>query len=178
MTFCKLVEQWRSIPTYEGYLASNKGRIMGRLGKIMNGTIVKNGAAKGYRVVCVRCEDGEYRPKMNHRLVCLAFHGEPIDGQQVAHNDGDKTNNHPDNLRWATAKENHADAIKHGTHQSLHNYGENQGGSKLTEKQVLEILAAPRHYGMQIELAEKYGVTNYCISKIVSGKRWAHLGAR
>jgi hypothetical protein len=41
------------------------------------------------------------------RLVCEAFHGpSPFDGAVVMHIDDDQTNNKPENLKWATQKEN------------------------------------------------------------------------
>ena len=42
-----------------------------------------------------------------HRLVCEAFHGPaPFDSAVVMHLDDDPANNRPENLRWATQKEN------------------------------------------------------------------------
>ena len=42
-----------------------------------------------------------------HRLVCEAFHGPPpFDGAVVMHIDDDPANNTPENLKWATQKEN------------------------------------------------------------------------
>lgn len=47
-----------------------------------------------------------------HRLVCEAFHGpKPTPKHEVAHWDGDKTNNTAPNLRWATHKENCQDTV-------------------------------------------------------------------
>ena len=52
-----------------------------------------------------------------HRLVALAFHGEPEPGQLVRHLDGDQTNNVPSNLAWGTMAENQLDSVRHGTHR-------------------------------------------------------------
>lgn len=50
-----------------------------------------------------------------HRLVCEAFHGPaPFAGAVVCHADDVCDNNVPENLRWATAKENSADAFRNG----------------------------------------------------------------
>lgn len=50
-----------------------------------------------------------------HVLVCEAFHGARPEKHDVAHADGTRTNNHKDNLRWATRLENIQDAQAHGT---------------------------------------------------------------
>jgi len=42
-----------------------------------------------------------------HQLICEAFNGEkPFDGAVVMHIDENAANNRPDNLKWATQKEN------------------------------------------------------------------------
>lgn len=42
-----------------------------------------------------------------HRIVCLAFHGEPpVPNMDVMHLDEDSHNNTPENLSWGTRKEN------------------------------------------------------------------------
>lgn len=49
-------------------------------------------------------KDKNYRVS---RLVCEAFHGPaPFDGAVVMHLDDDPANNKPENLKWATQKEN------------------------------------------------------------------------
>ena len=50
-----------------------------------------------------------------HRLVLLAFVGEPQDKYVGCHNDGDKMNNDISNLRWDTQSGNLRDRVAHGT---------------------------------------------------------------
>ena len=50
-----------------------------------------------------------------HRLVALYFHPSTyVEGYQVNHIDGDKSNNNYKNLEWVTGKENMEHASKHG----------------------------------------------------------------
>lgn len=46
------------------------------------------------------------------RVVCMAFHGEPDGGSEVfaCHLDGDRHNDHYENLAWGTYRANHVDS--------------------------------------------------------------------
>lgn len=177
-------EIWKDIPGYEGlYQASSLGRLRSlprhvgskngslRLwpGKILQG---KANALGGYIEVKLS-RGGKSRRTSAHRVVCEAFHGPaPHTGAQVAHGDGTRTNNRPDNLRWATAKENSADRNLHGTAP----IGEGAGNARLTDKQILEIREEyePR-YGSLSRLARRFGVSPTQILNIVKRKQWTHL---
>ena len=72
-----------------------------------------------------------------HRLVCRAFHGEPLPEQtDVNHKDNDRTNNRAENLEWMTRKEN----LHWGKQQGRDNKGERNGQAKLTEESALQIV--------------------------------------
>jgi hypothetical protein len=103
--------------------------------------------------------------------MCIAAHGPaPKAGMQAAHSCG---NGHlgcvnPRHLRWATRKENMADAKQHGTWA----HGEKQGGSKLTREQVEAIrTSAETHQA----LADRHGIARQTVTKIKAGKLWAWL---
>lgn len=55
--------------------------------------------------------------------------------------------------------------------------GERNGRAKLTEADVLQIIAAYKAGALQKNLAARYGVTDVAISKAISGKNWRHLRA-
>lgn len=106
-----------------------------------------------------------------HRIVCRLAHGEPESEKLVAaHTCG---NGHlgcvnPGHLRWATYLENYNDAKDHGKAPA----GEAHGCSKLTSKDVQEILDHPTFHGSGAVLAEKYGVSRTTISRIVNRQNW------
>ena len=70
----------------------------------------------------------------------------------------------------------HSQEMTEAEHLSLHNSGENNPNSKLTEKIVLEIRAdwATGKYTQQ-QLAEKYDVSRSLIGLIVNRKIWTHI---
>lgn len=104
-----------------------------------------------------------------HRMVLTAFVGEK--DMHACHNNGVRNDNRLENLRWATAKENCADKIIHGTHQ----YGERLAQTKLTEAQVLSIKRLLAKGVTQKEIAARHGTTQTHVSDIKRGKCWAWL---
>jgi hypothetical protein len=118
----------------------------------------------------VRLSSGGQRQRLSvHRLVALAFLGEPPSSQhQVAHNDGDRQNNRLNNLRWATGAENLADRERHGTELK----GGRNGRAKLTEQDVAAILASPVSDAI---LGREFGVSGTQINRIRKGESWSHL---
>lgn len=64
---------------------------------------------KGYQNV-VLCKNGNSYNKIIHRLVAQAFIPNPNNLPEVNHKDGNKANNHVDNLEWITHREN----VSHG----------------------------------------------------------------
>ena len=109
------------------------------------------------------------KSKLVHRLVCEAFHGPaPADKPLALHSDGDSLNNHFENLRWGTHKENMADAAKHGTTtQGMKNHC-----AKLNDEQVIKIRESEK---IVKDLAENYKVSLDSIYLIISRKTWSHL---
>lgn len=108
------VEEWRTIPGLEGhYEASSLGRIRSlkrREPRIMAVQIVNKYPAV---MICMR---GVYQNRHVHRLVCMAFHGLPAEGQEARHRNGIRADCRPENLHWGTHSENCLDQVRHGTH--------------------------------------------------------------
>lgn len=172
-------EIWKPVPGLEGfYSASNLGRIYRHertvnarsggkrvwCGEIMVGHV----GMRGYRKVKVFRRDKEV-----HRLVCLAFHGEPPSPKHhAAHWNDIKTDNRPENLRWATAQENAVDRLRNG----LQARGEDIAAGKLTAADVLAIRAEHKgKYGDGARLARLYGVRQENIIAIVKRRAWTHI---
>jgi formylmethanofuran dehydrogenase subunit E len=110
-----MIETWMLIPGYEGlYEVSDLGRVYGfRSKKILKGTPNRD----GYPRVELRNENSQVqRHLFVHRLVLLAFVGEPPEGMEACHNNGDPSDNRLENLRWDTHSENMIDSVNIRTH--------------------------------------------------------------
>lgn len=99
---------FKDIPGYEGlYGATSCGRIWsyrlnGGKGAFMIPELLDN----GYLRIGLS-KDGKVKRYRVHRLVALAYLGEPeSDDMEIDHIDGDRLNNCVKNLRWVTHKEN------------------------------------------------------------------------
>lgn len=164
-------EEWKPIKSSSGiYEASSFGRIRRKLD---NGEtrLIKPFDSGGYLSVSISTNNNSQR-KYVHSLVCEAFHGErPSKGHVVAHYDGNSINNAPDNLRWATYKENEYDKKRHGKYL----IGTQLPFAKLNEKLVEEILLEWSAGGKIKPIARRNKVTQQCIQCVVYGRTWPYI---
>jgi hypothetical protein len=102
-------------------------------------------------------------------FLCEALNGPaPTKKHQAAHNCGNPSCVNAKHLRWATAKENSEDQVKHGTRVK----GDALWCSKLTASDVIDIrMSTERH----VDLAKRYGVLPQQIYRIRKKLRWAHV---
>jgi hypothetical protein len=96
--FQKMEEIWKCIPGFDGYQASNLGRI-----KFITSNRITNGTKtnKGYLNVGIQGKSYQV-----HRLILFAFKGFPTDNKVCDHIDRNPLNNNIENLRWVTQQEN------------------------------------------------------------------------
>ena len=100
-----------------------------------------------------------------HRLVAQTFLPNPENKSQVNHKDGNKKNNHIDNLEWCSAGEN----IRHARQTGL-NKSEGFGGSKKI-LQFDNFGNFIREYPSLSEASRLNNIPRGNISKVCSGKR-------
>ena len=171
-----MLETWRPVPNIDGYEASTFGRI-----RSLDRTVTYSNGAKHFhrgRVLKPQANSHGYhhveiadRTICIHMLVAWTFlPPQPSLSHELAHWDGDKTNNAPSNLRWATKVENQADRIRHGTT----NRGERHGAAVLTELDVADCREARRSGVTLAALARRHGVTLQAIHYATTGKNWRH----
>lgn len=163
--------EYRTVPSWPRYLAGSDGTVVGPSGR----NLCPYRLPSGYLQVLVYGDGTPRRTRRVHALICEAFHGpRPSSKHQVAHWDGDPSNNAASNLRWATAAENIGDKSRHG--RVTRTSGEINGQVKLTATQVSEIRS--RHWCQKVPqraLAAEYGVSQPTISNIITRKTWSHI---
>lgn len=177
-------EIWKWIPGYENwYEVSTEGRIRSYVNR---GAKPVNKLSKTpLRILTpIFARDRKYfnvslshesKPPIHdliHLIVLKTFVGPRPKGKEGAHNDGVKTNNNLENLRWATPSENQMDRLLHGTD----NRGSRHGLSKLNEKQVRGIRDKYKtgEY-TQRKLAKEYSISQQHCSQLITKVRWDWL---
>lgn len=169
---------WKKCPNYPDHEISNCGDVRRAIrpdvfqsGRVLHGFIdadgylrysPKNGPAKGSIPA--------------HRLVALAFLGKPPSPlHQIAHLNGSRLLNTPENLAWVLPKENHNHRTKHGTNPS----GMNNGRATITDDDVRYIRKRYREIkyekGNVAELEKKFGLCRSQIIRIAKKMAWNHV---
>ena len=99
-------ELWNDIAGFPKYKVSNLGRIKSfrrPKARILK-AFINN---KGYQRVALTAENKESKRVLVSRIVAAAFCEKPFEEcDTVDHIDGDKLNNHAENLRWMTSADN------------------------------------------------------------------------
>jgi hypothetical protein len=110
-----------------------------------------------------------------NRLVAQHFIPNPYDKTEVNHKDGNKTNNHVDNLEWCTKSENNKHAYEMGVMIPPVHRGEDRHQAKLKEKDIVPIFEMYER-GMSMEdIGNKFGVTRMAISSVLCRNSWKHV---
>jgi hypothetical protein len=168
-------ERWTPVDDWPEYEVSTQGRVR----RVMPGKGTQVGrtigyaAAAGYRMATLQ-SDGRRAREYVHRLVLKAFGPpQPSEKHEVNHIDGDKTNNHIDNLEWVTRSENELHAFRIGLKSPTK--GMAIGTSKLTRAAVIDARRRRENGETYTSIADDYGVHSTQILRVVSGERWSHV---
>lgn len=125
--------------------------------------------SSGYPQVQFRL-NGKVVTRKTHRLVAEAFIPNPENKPQINHINSIRTDPRVENLEWCTQSENQIHSFY--VHKRDIQNGVNNGKSKLTESQVLEIFNSKRY---TIGLSKRFGVHKITIQRIRNGLAWRHL---
>ncbi|HTG95704.1 MAG TPA: NUMOD4 motif-containing HNH endonuclease [Pyrinomonadaceae bacterium] len=187
------VEQWKPVNGFDLlYEVSNHGRVrnisprprtsINRIRKPqING---RNG--RGYYFVVLSNGREHRRQALIHHLVAEAFIGPRPAGYEINHLDGDKLNNHAENLEYCTVLENH----QHASRTGLAAFGDRNGSrkhperlprgqdnfmTKLQDAQVSEIKQLLKLGLPQAEIGRKFNIAQSVICRINTGQIWKHI---
>jgi hypothetical protein len=165
-------EIWKPVKGYEGiYEVSNFGNVKN------NVKVLSLRVNRGYQYITLY-KDGKTSSKAVHRLVAIAFIPNAKSKPEVNHIDGDKLNNHINNLEWCTPSENAIHAYATGLKKPRKASGELNENAKLTRKEVIEI--RNRYVkGCKVNgttaLARDYGISKSQACRIVTNKMWKEV---
>lgn len=186
--------EWREIPGFPGYRASSNGEIetlwtkskrivitlLGRRyptilstkWRSVNLFIHKTTGRLAFTIPPDASPNRKQLQVFVHKLVCIAFHGEPIGNQQVCHfPDPDVTNNKSSNLMWGSSKVNQSHRVIHGTDSR----GERCPTARLTRVDIIEIRRLASTGVSQRIIGEKFNILRSSVSNIVTRKSWSWL---
>lgn len=175
------MEEWKDIIGYEGYQASNYGRIRSkdrviklirkgnRVVRHLKGRILKP-APHSIEHPYPYFQAGAGRTLGVHQAVALAFHGKKPLGCYACHKDGNPENNYKENIYWGTPKQNQQDRFSHGRGGC----GEQHSQAKLTEDDVRDIRRRLAMGEKQKDIGAIYGITQSSVSFVKSNRNWGH----
>ena len=165
-------EIWKPVKDYEcQYEVSNFGRIRSLdrettnffgtktklKGRMLRGSLLKN----GYLTICFNSKTKKYF----HQVVAETFLLPPQFKHTVNHKDGNKTNNHIDNLEWNTYKQNNDHARETGLNNQ---HGEKCNLSKYSDQFIDAVRNVHEKYNPNYEeLGKLFGLTGCHARQIV-----------
>lgn len=166
------MEEYRKVSGYNGrYLVSESGNVF---------------TMKRRKMLCAHRDAAGYlrvRLSMNKivrsfsvaRLVGDAFvAGRSDENCTINHIDGDKLNNHRDNLEWCSQSYNNLHAILTGARICAR--GEDHPRSRWSEDDIRKMRAMYDSGGYtQNDIAVAFGCRQSQVSKIVRGDAWGHV---
>jgi len=160
------MEEFKKHP-YLNCIVSNKGKIIGKRGKPLEGSKIR------YHRVLVSDKKGVVKTYSAHRLVVETFISLIPPNMTINHKNGVKFDNRVENLEILTQEENTKHALENNLFQKA--FGEKNGNSILKEKNVLEIYELIKQNYNNKQIAEKFSISYKTISQIRTGFRWNYL---
>jgi len=107
--------------------------------------------------------------KLFHREVAKHFIPNPDNKLYINHKDGNKANNHVNNLEWVTAQENQTHALANGL-ATLKK--KNEGSVRFTNEQVARVVSLIKEKGYSYKAAGlTEGMSYSTIAHIMTGRR-------
>jgi hypothetical protein len=171
-------ETWKEVVGYEGiYSVSSFGNVrrdVGGTGRCKAGRILKPSPSHGYMRLNL-CFRGKVKFAFIHILVAAAFIGECPEGMEVNHENGIKSDNSVENLKYVTPSQNIRHAFSTGLNKSI---GETHYCSKLKKADISQIFNLRSSGLSHRKIGQIYGMSQSAISRVINGKTYASLQAK
>lgn len=163
------MEIWKEISVATRYMVSNTGKVKSLITGIE--MKAKPGGTSPYLMVGLRDDGKKMIRCLVHRLVAAAFIPNPENKSQVNHKDGDKLNNHVENLEYATPSENSQHSYDNGLkkYRPLHYKG--KFGSEHNRSKGVRCINSGVEYGSMSEAERDLGFGQSCISWSIKHNR-------
>ena len=172
--------EFKDIEGFPGYLVSNTGKVYSIKIKGGQGNLDYNNpheivprVVRGYNRVGLRKGDRKRYNKKVSTLVWESFRGKIPKGLQVDHIDHDRINDDIRNLQLLTPSENIKKNYKN-IRTSFTKGGIN-GYSKLNTLTVGKIINELRLGSSQIDIANKYNISQKQVSRIFNNEAWSNI---
>ncbi len=161
----------------ELFKISNFGRIKSFKVNKTDGKLMPGSNLNGYLTLNATRKNGKNISRYIHKIVAELFLTKGPDAKYVLHLDYDKSNNHVDNLKWATLKEKTA---HHSQNPERLKFIGNPTNAKLTESKVKLIkkkLNDPNRKTRMKMIAKQFGISEMQLWRIKSGENWGYVKA-
>lgn len=164
------ITQCKYTPKYDYYISEEGYVYTSQYNRKLKTHLDKDGYVK----VRLVCDDNHRHTFSMHRLVAENFM--PVENMnmlQINHIDGNKENNHLENLEWCDCLHN----IHHAEKIGLRNVrGENNPAAVLTNADVLEILRLRKETDLRVQdIADKFNVSKSAIEGVIYGQTFKCL---
>ena len=164
-------EEWAGIEGFSNYVLSDHGKVFSlKHGRFIGTNPDRHGYHNVSLVGNIKVDGHNGRQDFKvHRLVLMTFSTNPLNKRTCNHKDGNKGNNHIDNLEWATDSENMLHAYKEGLQKPM------IGSSNPKSKAVIQVDPLTREIVGEYESCnmaakdlniEQSGITAVCNNKI------------
>jgi len=160
---------------YEGYYeVTDCGKVISLKRTTTNGkTLAQGSNGAGYKTVTLS-KNGNSQTHLVHRLVVMSLVGQPPAGKtDVNHKDGNKHNNHIENLEWVSRQEN----IQHSVDNGLQ--PKNKVGHEDCQSKFFWAIFPDGCCGIFKGLADfsrKYGISRRAIIRVINGEQKSYKG--
>lgn len=176
-------ETWKPVVGYEAHYevsSDGRGRRISPAQNTFPGRLLKPHTVRhGYKRFAFAV-DNTVKHCSVPRVVWEAFVGPIAPGLQINHKNGVKDDNRLSNLEVVTPSENTLHGFRVLGRRPVSNPrpGSMHGGAKLTEANIFEIVALRQSGLSQQKIANRFGITQAWVSRILLGKSWTHVVGR